>query len=173
VSAPCSAPSANISNISMPSGIIRGRAMSCWFPRDTDVHREGPVECRERLGGGDLLDKLLFAHGGEHFKVFEAVQRHRAFPICLARASVNCATASIAAADRRRHRQPGQDLGGSDLGGAVTFEASMIFLVSAPNSDRSVSLGQATKQEARFLPAMPPQAPNDFEPASAPIPNRT
>jgi len=93
----------------------KGNVLLC--PRDTDVHREGPVEWRERLGGGDLLDKLLIAHGGEHFKVFEAVQRHRAFPICLARASVNCATASIAAADRRRHHQPGQDLGGSDLGG--------------------------------------------------------
>jgi hypothetical protein len=116
------------------------------------------------LMGETLLDKLLIALGGEHFKVFEAVQRHRAFPVCLARASVNCATASIAAADRRRHHQPGQDLGGSDLGGSVTFEASMIFLVSAPNSDRSASLGQATRQQPRFSPGSPPQAPTILGP---------
>ena len=29
----------------------QGKGNVLLFPRDTDVHREGPVQCRERLGG--------------------------------------------------------------------------------------------------------------------------
>ena len=29
----------------------QGKDNVLLFPRDTDVHREGPVQCRERLGG--------------------------------------------------------------------------------------------------------------------------
>ena len=44
----------------MPSGITRGKATGLLFPRDTDRGREGPVQCRERLGGAKVPRDFVF-----------------------------------------------------------------------------------------------------------------